>query len=165
MPRKRTCKALRTLALFATISLVLSSFGQMSSAGQGLGHSSARSATAQASTPAQSLQHPLLRAAGRAQRIPVSRWPGRAFFGDPIDPDQLVFLVLRSEFYWFDGGPVSVAVKDVNGDGKPDLVVFGNLFNYEEGRQNRRIPGQWRRNLPAGSELQVGWVWSGVRSG
>ena len=46
----------------------------------------------------------------------------------------------------------SVAVADVNGDGKPDMVVANRCVSYgcQNGVQLWSAAGQWRRDVPSG---------------
>jgi hypothetical protein len=81
------------------------------------------SAAMGAITPAQALDRSLSLAATGAQptfAIPSQR---EGSLGGPMDSNPLIFLYLPTSSYWTDEYGITIAVGDVNGDGKPDLVV------------------------------------------
>jgi hypothetical protein len=90
--------------------------------GQPSAKSSAVSVTVRASTPAQAF-HPLLPGANDTERIAVSRMPTKRHDAHAMTPVN--FLNFLPAVTYNSGGsyPASVAVADVNGDGKPDLLV------------------------------------------
>ena len=143
MPYKviRTAQVLRGIAVFVAVLaafVALSALAQMPRGGAVLEEVPTLSAPPKASFPAPPLLHPrLFQANGRAERTPESRSQRRESAGDPMASDPLVFLFFPSVFYDFGGVAGSVAAslvaKDVNGDGKPDLVGFGNLNVYGRG--------------------------------
>ena len=57
------------------------------------------------------------------QRAPGKAGSRMATGGEPIGSGEIVFVMLPSVFYESGGSPDSVAIADVNGDGKLDLLV------------------------------------------
>lgn len=72
--------------------------------------------------------------------------------GDGTFRGAPVYQVVGLEF------PNSAAVADVNGDGKLDMV-FADLYG-PTGMSGDVIVflGEWERNIPAGTKLQLGWL-------
>ncbi len=99
----------------------------------GAGQRSAQQAVvpAQQDTGAPALQHQLSPGATNAERAPVSHLQGKGYGALPLDEAPPLFLPVMT--YSSGGlGPCSIAVADVNGDLKPDLVV-ANLDSGDVG--------------------------------
>jgi hypothetical protein len=111
------------------VSVASVALAQLSGAGQ----RSAQKAVlpAQQDTGGPALQHQLPPGATNAERAPVSHLQGKGYGARPLDESPPLFLPVVT---YSSGGlaPCSIAVADVNGDLKPDLVV-ANLDSGDVG--------------------------------
>jgi Bacterial Ig-like domain (group 3)/FG-GAP-like repeat len=106
-----------------TILFTLASLAQVRNEGHAFGESSVVSALPEAIIPAHTLERPLLPAASGAQLIFASRWQRQRSASGPMDSNPFVFLFAPLGEFGSGGASVSIAVGDVNGDGRPDLIV------------------------------------------
>ena len=107
------------------------------------------------------------------------RWQARRAdgeAGDNSDPGRVGVLLGNGDgtfqpvVTYSSGGnaAMSVAAADVNGDGKPDLLVGNMCINICCSRRSRlsgRAVGQWRRHLPTSGDLRPRRNWCLVGKG
>src|ERR1700730_10770321 len=127
MTRKdtRNSNVLRGIAPFIavlTVMIALVALAQTRGADQASGKSSA--ASRNVGGPLLAQERPVLLEGNSAERSPVVRSPGERLGADPMVSGAPFFLppVIYDPKGWGYSN-VSVSIADVNGDGKPDLLV------------------------------------------
>jgi hypothetical protein len=136
MTRKdtRNASALRGIApLIAvlTVMIALAALAQTRGAGQAFGKSHAASVSPSVNTTLIAQERPLLAEGGGAERAAVSRHQRNGFGADAMGPVAPFFLppvTYRSGGYFAQ----SVAVSDVNHDGKLDVLVTNLCFSSND---------------------------------
>jgi Bacterial Ig-like domain (group 3)/FG-GAP-like repeat len=107
------------VALFVAILMILATHASLAQV-RDTNHASAATGPI---APAQALDRSLSPAATGAQPTFAGEPQRGESVGDPMQSNPLIFLYLPTSSYWTNEYGVTIAVGDVNGDGKPDLVV------------------------------------------
>jgi len=128
----RTHTQLKKFCIIALISLTtttLMTLAQVTGAGRPSARPSSAALPPDARTPSKALESPLLRATSNADRVALASYQGKPSAPAVMAPGTTLFLPVVT--YDTGGSQASMVVlADVNGDGKPDLIVLncGNCY-------------------------------------